>query len=94
MAHPDFTLPFDLYVDASDEALGMVLGQVQNGREVVISYSCRKLLPAEKNYSVTEREALAVVVGIKYFQPYVYGRIVRKEIEVSNINSAANYQEN
>ena len=74
LAYPDFTLPFDLYVDASDEALGMVLGQVQNGREVVISYSGRKLLPAEKNYSVTEREALAVVAGIKYFQPYVYGR--------------------
>ena len=73
LAHPDFTLPFDLYVDASDEALGMVLGQVQNGREVVISYSGCKLLPAEKNYSVTEREALAVVAGIKYFQPYVYG---------------------
>ena len=74
LAYPDFTLPFDLYVDASDEALGMVLGQVQNGREVVISYSGRKLLPAEKNYSVTEREALAVVAGIKYFQPYIYGR--------------------
>ena len=74
MAYPDFTLPFDLYVNASDEALGMVLGQVQNGREVVISYSGRKLVPAEKNYSVTEREALAVVPGIKYFQPYVYGR--------------------
>ena len=43
--------------------------KVQNGREVVISYSGCKLLPAEKNYSVTEIEALAVVVGIKYFQP-------------------------
>ena len=74
LAYPDFTLPFDRYVDASDEALGMVLGQVQNGREVEISYSGRKLLPAEKNYSMTEREALAVVAGIKYFQPYVYGR--------------------
>ena len=37
LAYPDFTLPFEIYVDASDEALGMVLGQVQNGREVVIS---------------------------------------------------------
>lgn len=74
MAYPDFALPFDLYVDASDDALGMVLGQIHNGREVVISYSGRKLLPAEKNYSVTEREALAAVAGVKYFQPYLYGR--------------------
>ena len=69
LAYPDFTLPFDLY----DDALGMVLGQIQNGREVVIAYSGRKLLPAEKNYSVTEREALAAVAGVKYFQPYLYG---------------------
>ena len=74
LAYPDFQLPFQLYVDASDEALGMVLGQIQNGKEVVIAYAGRKLLAAEKNYSVTEREALAVVAGIKYFQPYVYGR--------------------
>ena len=74
LAYPDFTLPFDLYVDASDDALGMVLGQIQNGREVVIAYSGRKLLPAEKNYGVTEREALAAVAGVKYFQPYLYGR--------------------
>ena len=74
LAYPDFTVPFDLYVDASDEGLGMVLGQHQNGKEVVISYAGRSLYPAEKNYSVTEREALAVVDGIKYFQPYLYGR--------------------
>ena len=74
LAYPNFTLPFDLNFDASDDALGMVLGQIQNGREVVVSYSGRKLLPAEKNYSVTEREALAAVVGVKYFQPYLYGR--------------------
>lgn len=74
LAYPDFTVPFHLYVDASDDALGMVLGQIQNDREVVISYAGRKLLAAERNYTVTEREALAVVAGIKYFQPYVYGR--------------------
>ena len=74
LAYPDFQQPFHLYVDASDEAHGMVLGQIQNGKEVVIAYAGRKLLAAEKNYSVTEREALAVVAGIKHFQPYVYGR--------------------
>jgi len=74
LAYPDVTLPFDLYVDENDDALGMVLGQFQNGREVVISYSGGKLLPAKKNYSVTERETLAAVAGVKYFQPYLYDR--------------------
>ena len=46
MAYPDFTLEFTLATDASDHGLGYVLGQVQNGREVVIAYGGRKLLPA------------------------------------------------
>lgn len=74
LAYPDFTIPFDLYVDASDEGIGMVLGQQQHGKEVVIAYAGRSLNSAEKNYSVTEREALSVVDGIKYFQSYLYGR--------------------
>ena len=73
LAYPDFTLEFTLATDASDHGLGYVLGQVHNGREVVIAYDGRKLLPAEKNYSVTEREALAVVAGIKHYQHYLYG---------------------
>ena len=73
LAYPDFSLEFTLATDASDHGLGYVLGQIQNGREVVIAYGGRKLLPAEKNYNVTEREALGVVSGIKYFQHYLYG---------------------
>ena len=46
MAYPEFTLEFTLTTDTSDHGLGYVLGQVQNGREVVIAYGGRKLLPA------------------------------------------------
>ena len=74
LAFPDFHLRFHLYVDASNEGIGMILGQIQNNKEVVIAYAGRKLNPAERNYSATEREALAVVAGIKYFQPYLHGR--------------------
>ena len=73
LAYPDFAKEFTLATDASDEGLGYVLGQVQDGREVVIGYAGRKLLPAEKNYSVTEREALALVAGIRHFRSYLYG---------------------
>ena len=73
LAYPDFTLEFTLATDASDEGLGYVLGQVQTGREVVIGYDGRKLIPAEKNYSVTEREALALISGIRHCRSYLYG---------------------
>ena len=73
LAYPDFHILFDLYVDASQDGLGMVLGQTQDGNEVVIAYSGRELNRAERNYSATEREALSVVEGIKKFQTYLYG---------------------
>ena len=74
LAYPDFTLPFDLYVDASVEGIGMVLGQRQEGKEGVLAYAGRSLNTAKRNYSVTEHKGLAVVDGIKHFQSYLYGR--------------------
>ena len=71
LAYPDFTQPFHLYVDASQTGIGLTLGQVI---EHVIAYAGRDLNAAERNYSATEREALAVIDGIKRFQAYLYGR--------------------
>ena len=73
LAYPDFNQPFHLYTDASQYALGYILGQCINGREHVIAYGGRELSYAEKNYSTTEREALAVVAGVKRYQPYLAG---------------------
>ena len=74
LGYPDFSLEFILHVDASNFALGMVLSQIQNGRKIVIAYASRTLNRSEQNLSATEREALACVDGIKYFQHYLYGR--------------------
>ena len=61
-----------LFVDASSTGIGFTLAQIQNGKEVVIAYNGRGLNQAEQNYSTTEREALALVEGIKKFQPYLH----------------------
>ena len=61
LAFRDFSQPFDLYVDASLEGIGMTLGQTQKGHEVAIAYGGRDLTPVERNYSATEHEALTVV---------------------------------
>ena len=71
LAYPNFREPFLLFVDASSTGIGFTLAQIQNGKEVVISYNGRGLNQAEQNYSTTEREALALVEGIKKFQPYL-----------------------
>ena len=73
LGYPDFTTPFALYTDASDTAIGAVLSQFQNNKEIVISYWSRQLTKPERNYSTIEREALAVVGAVKEFYPYLYG---------------------
>ena len=72
LAYPNFKEPFLLFVDASSTGIGFTLAQEQNGNEVVIAYNGRGLNRAEQNYSTTEREALALVEGIKKFQPYLH----------------------
>ena len=41
LAYPNFKEPFLVFTDASDVAIGGVLGQIQNGKEVLISYWSR-----------------------------------------------------
>ena len=67
---------FVLDTDASGDGIGAVLSQMQEGEERVLAYASRKLSKPERNYCVTRRELLAVVVYLKYFKQYVYGRKV------------------
>lgn len=72
LRHPDFAKPFFVQCDASDVGIGGVLFQKdEDGGEHPIAFMSQKLTPAQKNYSVTERECLAVVMAIKKFRPYI-----------------------
>lgn len=74
LAQPDFKRTFHLQCDASNSGIGAVLFQIDdNDEEKPLYYYSAKLTSAEKNYSVTERECLAVVKSIKKFRPYLEG---------------------
>ncbi|CAN6567570.1 unnamed protein product [Malus baccata var. baccata] len=70
---PDWSLPFELMCDASDYALGAVLGQRKDKRPHVIYYASRTLNDAQLNYSTTEKELLAVVFALDKFRSYLIG---------------------
>ena len=74
LGYPDLNLPFHVYTDASSFAIGMVLGQIQNGHDRVIEYAGRSLTPAERNYSVGELETLAAVESVKRFHHYLHAK--------------------
>lgn len=73
LQYPDFMRPFIVTTDASDKAIGAILSQGEVGDDLPICYASRTLNKAERNYTTTEKELLAIVWGIAQFRPYVYG---------------------
>jgi len=75
---PDFTREFIVYTDASGYGVGAVLGQVQlvdkQDKEIVIAYFSKHLTERQQRWCVTEREALAIILAVQNFHPYLYGR--------------------
>jgi len=70
---PDWTQSFEIMCDASDFAIGDVLGQRVDNRQHVIYYSSRTLNNAQQNYTTTKKEFLAVVFALEKFRPYLLG---------------------
>ena len=74
LAYPNFNKEFIIQTDASLTAVGAVLSQLDNeGFEHPVAYSSRVLNKHERNYTVTERECLAVIYAVKQFRVYVHG---------------------
>ena len=75
--HYNPNLEVQLAVDASRFGLGalaIICHITEEGKERPITYASRSLIPADKNYSVIEKEALFIILAIRKFQQFLYGR--------------------
>ncbi|CAM8914240.1 unnamed protein product [Rhodiola kirilowii] len=70
---PNWELPFELMCDASDHAIGAVLGQRVDKKLHAIYYASKVLNGAQGNYSTTEKEMLAIVYAFDKFRQYLVG---------------------
>lgn len=76
LAHYNPSLPMVITCDASNDGIAGVLSHRVNGVERPVMYVSRALKPAEKNYPVLHREALAIVFTMEKLYKYVYGHFV------------------
>ncbi len=65
-----------LHTDASGAAIGGCLHVRRDGEELPVAFYSRQLRGPEVRYSITEKEALAVVASLDHFECYLYGRMV------------------
>ncbi|GKC69334.1 reverse transcriptase domain-containing protein [Tanacetum coccineum] len=84
---PDWDLPFELMCDASDFAIGAVLGQRHEKHFRPIHYASKTMTEAESHYTMTKKEMLAVVYAFEKFRSYL---ILNKSIVYTD-HSALKY---
>ena len=76
LAHFDPTKPITLACDASPYGVGAVISHVEtNGQERLVAFASRSLTKTERGYAQIEREALAIIFGVRKFHQYLYGRM-------------------
>ena len=73
MEKPDWNREFEIMCDASDYAMGAVLGQRTDKMFKAINYASKTFNEAQENYSTTEKEMLAIVFACEQFRPYILG---------------------
>jgi hypothetical protein len=94
LAFPDFKVPFILTTDASTVGLGAVLSQIQEGIERPASFASRQLNKAERAYSASELETLAVVWATKYYRCYLFGKRFLVRTDHAALKFLRNFAEN
>jgi hypothetical protein len=69
----DWSLPFEIMCNASDYAVGAVLGQYKDKKHHAITYASKTLAGPQLDYATTEKELLAIVFAIDKFRSYLVG---------------------
>jgi hypothetical protein len=74
LVHYSLDQPLILTADASGVGVGAIISHLTPDGERPVAYASRSLTTAERSYAQIDREALAIIYGIRKFHQYIYGR--------------------
>ncbi|MBW0529643.1 hypothetical protein O181_069358 [Austropuccinia psidii MF-1] len=89
LPHFNHSLPAIVEADASDYALGAVLSQVDDLGKHPIAFDIRKLLPAELNYEIHDKELLGIFWALKHWRAFLLS--ISNPFEVLTDHSSLQY---
>jgi hypothetical protein len=72
LAYPDFTVPFEIYTDASKYQIGSIITQ----KDKPLAFYSRKLTDPQTRYTVTELELLAIVETLHEYKCILLGHLI------------------
>ena len=82
LSHYDSAKTLIMLCDASPSGIAAVLShRIPNGDKRPIAFTSKTLTPAERNYCHLEKEALAIIFGVKKFLEYCFGRFFTIETD-------------
>ena len=84
LSYPDFTLPFEIFTDASKLQIGAVITQ----QDKPLAFYSRKLMDAQTRYTVTELELLAIVEVLREYRTILLGHIIKIYTDHKNLTFA------
>lgn len=74
LRYPNMKYPFYVATDASNVGIGAVLYQIIDGETRHISFVAKSLNDAQRKYTTTKKELLAIIYALKQFHQYLWGR--------------------
>lgn len=90
---PNWNNNFILDTDASKNAISAVLSQKENGCEKIIAYACCILNNSKVNYSVNQKELLAIIFGLKEYKSYLIGKKFTIKTDISSLKMLIKYKD-
>ncbi|GJY73010.1 reverse transcriptase domain-containing protein [Tanacetum coccineum] len=94
MIKPDLSLPFKIMCDASDYAVGAVLGQRIDKHFKPIHYASKTMNEAQENYTTTEKELLAILIRwillIQEFEIDIHDKKCAKNLAADHLSRLEN----